>query len=50
VATQFAQSDVEPGNAMVVHAHDVLVRALALLLVAVVSAVIGWRARVVVHR
>jgi hypothetical protein len=50
VATQFAQSDVDSGNAMVVHAHDVLVRALALLLVAVVAAVIGWRARVVVHR
>jgi hypothetical protein len=35
---------------MVVHAHNVLVRGLALLIVAVVAAVIGWRARVVVHR
>lgn len=50
VATQLAQSDVEAGNAMVAHAHDVLVRGLALLLVAVAAAAIGWRARVVTHR
>ena len=50
VATQFAQFDVDSGNAMVVHAHNVLVRGLALLLVAVVAAAIGWRARVVLHR
>lgn len=51
VATQFAQSDVDSGNAMVAHAHEALVRGLALLLVAAVAAVIGWRVRVVVvHR
>jgi hypothetical protein len=50
VATQFARSDVDWGNATVAHAHEALVRGLALLLVAAVAAVIGWRVRVVVHR
>lgn len=50
LATQIAQSDVDWGNAMVAHAHDALVRGLALLLVAAVAAAIGWRVRVVVHR
>jgi hypothetical protein len=35
---------------MVARAHHVLVRRLALLLLAVVAVAIGWRARVVVHR
>lgn len=50
VATQLARSDLDRGNAMVAHAHGALVRGLALLLVASVAAVIGWRVCVVVHR
>lgn len=50
VATQFARTDVDLGNAVVAHAHGALVRGLVLLLVAVVAAVIGWRVRIVVQR
>lgn len=50
VATRFARSDVDWGNALVAHAHGALVRGLALLVVAGVAAVIGWRVRLVLHR
>ncbi len=50
VATQLARTDAGGGDAMVVHAHDALVRGLALLVVAVVAAVVGWRLRVVAQR
>lgn len=50
VATQFARTDVDWGNAMIAHAHGALVRGLVLLLVSAVAGVIGWRLRVVVHR
>jgi hypothetical protein len=50
LATRFARSDVDVGNAMVAHAHEALVRGLVLLLVAAVAAAIGWRVRVVVRR
>lgn len=50
VATRFARSDVDSGNAMVAHAHGALVHGLVLLLVAGVAAAVGWRVRVVLHR
>lgn len=50
VATRFARSDADWGNAMAADAHEALVAGLALLLVAGVAAVVGWRVRVVVHR
>ncbi|GIG34942.1 hypothetical protein Cpa01nite_03230 [Cellulomonas pakistanensis] len=50
VATQFARSDVDWGNAMVAHAHGALVSGLALLLVAALAAVVGWRPRLVLQR
>lgn len=50
VATRFARSDVDWGNALAAHAHGALVRGLALLVVAGVAAVIGWRVRLVLHR
>lgn len=50
VATRFARSDVDWGNAMVAHAHAALVQGLVLLLVAVVAGAIGWRVRVDAHR
>jgi len=50
VATRWAQSDVDTGNAMVAHAHAALVHGLALLLVAAVAAVIGWRLRILARR
>lgn len=48
VATRLA--DAGQQDAMIAHAHGALVRGLALLLVAVVAAVVGWRLRVVVRR
>lgn len=50
VATRYARSDVDWGNAMVAHAHAALVQGLALVLVAVVAGAVGWRVRVVAHR
>jgi hypothetical protein len=47
VATRFARTDQARGDAMIAHAHAPLVSALALLLVAAVAAVIGWRLRIV---